>query len=263
MRQKNSYSRILQGLTYWENESYGDKIRLFQHSVERDMTSFLAIGPNRETLTENSLGTALSESGLSRDEIQLLAGMTYLPKSTDDLIAQVEEILDHLKTDYLDLLFLDLKTPSEITMPAIERLFSQGKILETGIYDLHHPINLNNSELKGAKNVHANLTDWNFTSASMKSLTLNKPASEDLTEMVWIHLMEIDKFRKPLEALSHKYELSVSELALAWFLQHPAHFHPIIKGNTVELIDSAARAQHKKLIEEDWNNLPKKLEITA
>ena len=260
MRQKNSYSRIIQGLTYWEHESYGDKINLFQHSVERDMTSFLAVGPNRETLKENSLGTALSESGLSRDEIQLLAGMTGVPNSPDDLVEQVEEILDHLKTDYLDLFFLDLKAPAEVTVPAIERLISQGKIHETGIYDDNFPSQTHQIKIEA---VRANLTDWKITPASMKSLTLNKPTTEDLTEMVWIHLMETDKFRKPLEELSQKYELSVSELALAWFLQHPAHFHPVIKGNTVELIDSAAKAQHKKLIEEDWNNLPKKLEITA
>ncbi|MFD0977359.1 aldo/keto reductase [Salinimicrobium gaetbulicola] len=260
MRQKKSYSRIIQGLTYWEHESYGDKIRLFQHSVERDMTSFLALGPNRETLTENSLGTALSESGLSRDEIQLLAGMTGVPNSPDDLVEQVEEILDHLKTDYLDLFFLDLKAPSEVTVPAIERLISQGKIHETGIYDDNFTSQPQQIKMEA---VRANLTDWKITPASMKTLTLKMASSEDLTEMVWIHLMEIDQFGKKLDEISSKYELSGRELVLAWFLQHPAHFHPVIKGNTIALIDSAVKAQHKKIIEEDWKNLPKKLEITA
>lgn len=257
MRQKNSYSRILQGLTYWENESYGDKIRLFQHSVERDMTSFLAIGPNRESLHENSLGTALSESGLSRDEIQLLGGVNELPESPDALIAQVEETLDHLKTDYLDLLFLDLSSPAEITMPAVERLFSQGKILETGVYNLHNPSHSISLEKNSVK---ANLTDWKFTPAAMKSLTLNKSVSEDLTEMMWIHFMETDRFKKPLEQMSQKYQLSTQEILFSWFIQHPGHFHPVIKGNTIELIDAAFKAQHKKLIEEDWRNLPNKLE---
>jgi diketogulonate reductase-like aldo/keto reductase len=257
MRQKNSYSRILQGLTYWENESYGDKIRLFRHSVERDMTSFLAIGPNREKLHENSLGTALSESGLSRDEIQLLGGVSELPENPDALIAQVEETLDHLKTDYLDLLFLDLRSPSEITMPAVERLFSQGKILETGVYSLHDPANTVSIE---ANSVKANLTNWKFTPAAMKSLTLKKTTSEDLTEMMWVHFMETENFRKPLEELAQKYQLSTQELLLSWFLQHPAHFDPVIQGNTIELIDAAFKAQHKKIIEEDWRNLPNKLE---
>lgn len=260
MRQKNSYSRIIQGVTYWENESYGDKIRLFQHSVERDMTSFLAVGPDRKTLTENSLGTALSESGLSRDEIQLLAGMTSPPQSSDELVEQVEEILEHLKTDFLDLYFLDLEVPAEITMPAVERLISQGKIHETGIYVENK---LTQAQQIQGKGIRANLMNWKITPASMKSLTLNTPASEDLTEMAWTHLLEIDQFGKTLEEMSRKYELSTRELILSWFLQHPAHYHPVIKGNTVDLIDSAAKAQHKKLIEEDWNNLPKKLEITA
>lgn len=260
MKQKNSYSRILQGLTYWEKESYGDKIRLFQHSVERDMTSFLAIGPNRETLHENSLGTALSESGLNRDEIQLLGGVSDLPKNSDDLIAQVEETLDHLKTDYLDLFFLDFSSPAEITMPAVERLFSQRKILETGVYNLHNPAHSFSLEKNSVK---ANLTDWKFTPAAMKSLTLKHTTSEDLTEMMWVHLMETDRFKKSLEQLSQKYLLTTQEVLLSWFIQHPGHFHPVIKGNTIELIDSAYKAQHKKIIEEDWKNLPNKLEINT
>lgn len=260
MRQKNSYSRIIQGLTYWENESYGDKIRLFQHSVERDMTSFLAVGPDRETLTENSLGTALSESGLSRDEIQLLAGMTEVPQSADQLVEQVEQILDHLKTDFLDLFFLDLKVPEKITIPAIERLISQGKIHETGIYEDNGPLN---AEQTKNDVFRASLHDWKITPASMKSLTLKTAASVDLSEMIWTHFMEADQFGKTLEEMSNKYELSSRELTLAWLLQHPAHFYPVIKGNTVDLIDSAFKAQHKKLIEEDWKNLPKKLEIPA
>lgn len=257
MRQKNSYSRIIQGITPWERAPWGDKIKLFQHCVERDITSFLAVGPRRETLLDNSLGTALSESGLSRDEIQLMSGMRALPNSSDDLIAQVEESLEHLKTDYLDLFFLDLRSPAEIVMPAVERLFSQGKILETGVYDLHSP----SVTIPFEKNsVKANLTDWKFTPAAMKSLTLKQPGTDEVTEMVWMHLQETEKYDRILEPLVQKYGHSAAEIFLSWFLQHPAHFHPVLQGNKVADIDSAAKAHHLKLIEEDWKNLPKKLE---
>ncbi len=253
MRQKNSYSRILQGLTDWERTGWGEKIRLFQHCVEKDITSFLALGPRRETLQDNSLGTALSESGLSRDEIQLLGGVSSLPKNSDELIAQVEQTLTHLKTDYLDLFFLDLHSPADIVMPAIERLFSQGKIVETGVYELHDPaisVSLDKNSVK------ANLTDWSFTPASMKSLTLNEPTTENLTEMMWINLQETEKYNEELAPLVQKYQHNSQELLLAWFLQHPSHFHPVLLGNKIEGIDSAARAHHLRIIEEDWNKLP-------
>ena len=48
MRQKNSYSRIIQDITSWETNNWGDKIRLFQHCVEKDITSFLAVGPQAD-----------------------------------------------------------------------------------------------------------------------------------------------------------------------------------------------------------------------
>ncbi len=257
MRQKNSYSRIIQGITPWERVPWGDKINLFQHCVERDITSFLAIGPHRETLQDNSLGTALSESGLSRDEIQLMSGMRALPNSSDDLIAQVEESLEHLKTDYLDLFFLDLQSPEEIVMPAIERLFSQGKILETGVYDLHAPSVTVPMEKNSVK---ANLTDWKFTPAAMKSLTLKQPGTGDLTEMVWMHLEDPEKYDRLLAPMVEKYRHTAREILLSWFLQHPAHFHPVLQGYELAQIDSAAKAHHLKLIEEDWKNLPNKLE---
>lgn len=257
MRQKNSYSRIIQGVTSWEKAPWGEKIRLFQHCVEKDITSFMAVSPNRATLQDNSLGTALSESGLSRDEIQLMSGMKALPKTSDELISQVEESLEHLKTDYLDLFFLDLHSPAEIVMPAVERLFSQGKILETGTYDLHSPSVTVPLEKNSVK---ANLTDWKFTPAAMKSLTLKQPGTDELTEMVWMHLKEAEKYNRQLEPLVQKYGHSATEILLSWFLQHPAHFHPVLQGNEIANIDSAANAHHLKLIEEDWKNLPKKLE---
>lgn len=257
MKQKNSYSRIIQGITSWERAAWGDKIRLFQHCVEKDITSFLAVGPNRETLQDNSLGTALSESGLSRDEIQLISGVRKLPKTPEELIAQVEESLEHLKTDYLDLFFLDLHSPAEIVMPAVERLFSQGKILETGVYDLHAPSVTVPMEKNSVK---ANLTDWKFTPATMKSLTLKQSGTGDLSEMVWIRLWESKEYDRLLEPFAQKYEHSAQEILLSWFLQHPAHFHPVLEGNKIEYIDSAAKAHHLKLIEEDWKNLPKKME---
>ncbi|SDK82903.1 Predicted oxidoreductase [Salinimicrobium catena] len=257
MRQKNSYSRIIQDITGWEKSTWGDKIRFFQHSVEKDITSFLAIGPQREILQDNSLGTALSESGLSRDEIQLIGGMNAVPKDPDELIAKVEETLNHLKTDYLDLFFLDLRTPAEIVMPAVERLFSQGKIVEMGVFDLHDPSTTVPLEKNSVK---ASLTSWNFTSASMKTLTLKQPGTADMTEMVWINLQETEKYDRLLEPLVQKYQHNAREIFLSWFLQHPAHFHPVLQVNSIEQINSAAKGQHLKLIEEDWKNLPKKID---
>lgn len=253
MRQRNTYSRIIQGLPPWENTGWGEKIRLLQHSVEKDITSFMALGPHGETLKNNSLGTALSESGLSRDEIQLLGGTSNLPKNPDDLLAQVEETLLHLKTDYLDLFFLDLRSPAEVVMPAVDRLFSQGKIVEIGIYKHHSPTT--SSPLQ-KNSIKASLTNWNFNPSTMNRFPLEEPSTNSPYEMLWVQLQETEKFQEALLPLSQKYQHSPKEILLAWLLQHPLHFHPVMTGNKIEDLNLVARAHHLKIIEEDWRKIP-------
>lgn len=255
MRQRNSYSRIIQDITDWEQAPKGEIIRLYHHCVEKNITSFMITGSNRQIPKTELPGIALSESGLSRDEIQLLGGMSRIPGDSDELVLQVENLLLKLDTDYLDLFFLDLNTPTEVIMPAIERLFSQGKIVETGVYDLHRP----GSNFTPHKNtVKANISKWDFTPAAVKSLLLKEPFSEEIEEMLWIHISDPNNL-KPLEHMAQKYSLSEQELLFAWLLHHEVPFHLVLGGRDKELINSASKALHTTLIQEDWQNLPKKL----
>lgn len=247
MKEKNSYSRTIQSVYDWRTVSWGEKIKLFQHAVERDITSFLALGPGKEPLEDDSLGTALSESGLSRDEIQLIGGVHSSPISSKEIISQVEETISHLKTDYLDLLFVDSELAPDILMPSIERLYAQGKVVEIGLYAEAA------SNLQFGKGISARLRNWKFTAPNM--LNLPKTTS-GLTEMMWVHLEETEKFSKAVLDLSEKYEHSPQELLLAWFLQHPSHFHPVVASSSRDFMDAVMRAHHLKIIDEDWQKLP-------
>lgn len=241
---------MVQSITRWETVSWGDKIHLFQHAVERDITSFLAVGSNGETLQDNALGTALSESGLSRDEIQLIGGIQGIPEDSSDLIDQVENFLTRLSTDYLDLLFIDPKFPIDLLRSAVERLIVQGKLVEIGIYGVPGSFADPDEAFK------ARLSNWNFNSIAMKDLPRS---SSKIPEMMWVHLDQTEPQKAALKGLAEKYDCSPEELLLAWFLQHPGHFHPVLESNDLPSLDWAAQAHHLEIIAEDWQKIPELL----
>lgn len=252
MRQKNSYSRIIWDLEQWEHKPKGSKIQLFHHCVEKDITSFFIDTSEFVVTPKDSLGTALSESGLSRDEIQLIGGIREIGLDSEAIIAKTEELLLNLKTDYLDLLLVDISSSSEVVMPAVERLRSQGKVMETGIFEK----NPNQDNLPEKIQVNATLSPWKYTPAAIKLLSLDRPAKENITEMLFLDTRDSGG---ELQEIADKYRLSPQQFVLAWLLQHPSHFHPVLTGNEIETIDSAVKAFHTTLIREDREKLPKQL----
>ena len=255
MKQRNSYSRIVQDLEEWDHLSKGSKIRLFQHCIEKDISSFL-INFSDSGKYDHGLGTAFSESGLSRDEVQLIGIPEKGITKTEDLIEQVEKILILMDTDYLDLLILDLKGPHEEVIAAIEQLRAQEKIVEIGVLE----------EKPGDKRdflkefpASATLSTFRFTPAAVKSLTLAEAAYEETTQMIIPVSGDWENENESLQRTAEKYNLRPKELLFAWLLHHKAHYHPVIKGDSEAVIDSAVKAFHATLIDEDLEKLPERL----
>ena len=252
MRQRNSYSRIIWDLELWEQKPKGAKIQLFHHCVEKDITSFYIDTSEFTISPKDALGTALSESGLSRDEIQLIGGIREENPNAEKIISKVEELLNNLKTDYLDLLLIDFSSSPKEIKSALEQLKSQGKITETGLLKK----DFRKQEEVDDISIQATLAPWKYSPASVKMLSLERAPAENITEMLFLELEAPGE--KTVEA-AKKYQLSGKEFVLAWLLQHPAHFHPILKGGEQEEIDAAVKAFHTTLIREDREKFPKQL----
>lgn len=255
MKQRNSYSRIIQDLEEWDDLSKGAKIGLFQHCVEKGITSFLINFSNSHTYGDG-LGTAFSESGLSRDEIQIIAAPKKEITKVDDLINEVEKILILMDTDYLDLLLLDFTTPYEEIIAAVEQLRAQEKVVEIGVLE----------EKRGEKKdflkdfpASAVLSSFRFTPAAVKSLTLAEAAPNETTQMIIPLSGDWENDNEGLKNAAEKYQLRPKELLFAWLLHHKAHFHPVIKGNSEAVIDSAVKAFQTGIIDEDLEKLPERL----
>lgn len=253
MRQRNSYSRIILDPVQWKQESTGAKIHLFHHCVEKDITSFLIV--NRQNSYDHDLGKAFSESGLSRDEMQFIAALENYG-SEDEIVEQVENILQFLDTDYLDLLMLDFSLPADLLYEVITRLRARGKIVEIGV--LEERTGEQTRFLKDFP-ASATLSTFSFSPAALKLLTLAKEGPDETTQMLILESGDWENENEELKKMADKYNLRPKELLFSWLLHHEGHFHPVIKGNSEAVIDSAVKAFHTKLIEEDYQKLPKRL----
>lgn len=253
MRQKNSYSRLIWDLQQWEDKTKGTKIQLFHHCVEKDITSFYIDTSEFTVSPKNVLGTALSESGLSRDEIQLIGGIKEKDLDPKEVISRTEDLLLNLKSDYLDILLVH-SSSLEAMLPALERLKAQGKIMETGVFK-----NDIRDELPENIELHASLSSWKYSPAATKTLTLEKASSKDITEMLFLDIAAADVPNDEFQKMAEKYQLSQQQFLLAWLLQHPMHYHPVLRGDRQEDIDAAVKAFHTKLIREDREKFPKQL----
>lgn len=254
MKQRNSYSRIIQDFEEWGQLSKGSKIRLFQHCIEKDISSFL-INFSQPQNYDHGLGTAFSESGLSRDEIQFI-GTLQDAKEEEEIISGVDKILEIIDTDYLDLLILNFKISSETLLSVVQRLRAQGKIVEIGIFE----------DEPGKKSpflsnfpASATLSNFRFSPAAVKTLTLAKEGPTETTQMLFLESGDWENDHSDVKRLGEKYELRPKELLFAWLLHHPGHFHPVIKGNSESGIDAVVNAFHTTLIEEDFKKLPERL----
>ncbi|MCC8359401.1 aldo/keto reductase [Salinimicrobium sediminilitoris] len=255
MRQRNSYSRIIQDPEDWEELSKGNKIQLFQHCVEKGITTFL-IDLSKSESYSHSLGTAFSESGLSRDQVQLIACPGKNLTTEQDILDRVEKILNLLDTDYLDLLILDFDAPSEIILSSMEKLRARGKIVEVGVLKRR-----TGEKMEFLKDfpASATLSTFSFTPSAVKSLTLAEAASSETTQMIIPESGDWENEHEALKTVANKYNLRPKEMLLAWLLHHKAQFHAVIKGNSQAVIDSAYKAFHTSIIEEDFKKLPEKL----
>lgn len=252
MRQRNSYSRIIQDPEAWDELSKGKKIQLFQHCVEKGITTFLIDLSKSETYNHD-LGTAFSESGLSRDEIQMIACPGKDLTDTDTIIGRLEKILNLLDTDYLDLLILDFNAPAEDVVSSLEKLRAKGQIVEVGV--LKKSVGEESPFLKDFP-ASATLSTFSFAPSAVKSLTLATPAPEGTTQMLIPESGDWENDHEQLKTVADKYNLLPKEMLFAWLLNHDAQFHAVIKGNSEAVIDSAHKAFHTSIIEEDLKKLP-------
>lgn len=251
-----------------------DMISLMHHCLENTITTFDHADIYGGYTTEAEFGHAFTESGIKREDIQLISkcGIQYMSDnrqntvkhydySKDYIIWSAERSLKHLKTDYLDLFLLHrpspLMHPNDIS-EAFSTLKQQGKVKDFGVS------NFTPSQVELVSNaidISVNQIEFSLTQHSaMHDGSLDQMFLKNITPMAWSPLGSVfredneqtRRIHKQLGELTDIYNASEDQLLLAWILKHPTKIHPVIGTTNKSRITDAKKAEQIDLKLEDW-----------
>lgn len=277
MEQTTKFSRIISGAMTWG--SWGKKlskkemIELMQHSIECGLTTFDHADIYGSYSTEGDFGAAFGDSGIKREDIQLITKcgiqltrgrdnkINHYQYDKDYIIWSAEESLKKLKTDYLD--FFLMHRPSPLMQPeemaeAAQHLLQSGKIKQFGVS------NFTTSQVAMLNNVipvEGNQVEFSLTHHDpMYDGTFDDCITNKRMAMAWSPLgsffretdEQTERIKEAMEPLMDKYNANESQLLLAWILKHPAKVHPVIGTTNKERIEQSAAAVNIKLELQDW-----------
>lgn len=255
--------------------STNEMVDLIQFCTEQGITTFDHADIYGAYTTEAEFGKAFANSGIQRQDIQLISkcGIQHLSGgrnnkvghynySKDYIIWSVETSLKNLETDFLDLLLLHrpspLMHPDEIS-EAILILKQQGRIKSFGVS------NFTPSQVDLiSKNVTVEVNQIEFSlthHAAMHDGSLDHMLVNGTLPMAWSPLGTIFKndndeknkrIHKQLEELTEKYEATKDQLLLAWILKHPANIHAVVGTTTKQRLEHSLKATAIDLELEDW-----------
>lgn len=278
---QNKYSRIIAGCMSWGNWgkqfSISEMEKQIHLTLAAGITTFDHADIYGDYTTEIEFGKAFKQSGVLREEIQLISkcGIQYVGDARtnkikhynynkDYIIWSVEESLKKLQTEYLDLLLLHrpspLMEPDEIN-EAVLILKNQGKIVDFGVS------NFTPSQVSLISNkipVFANQFEFSLTQhAAMHNGMLDQMLLQNSIPMSWSPLGSVFKeetaqtkrIQKSLQNLTSVYNCTEDQILLAWILRHPAKIHPVIGTTNKERIINAQNALKIELELEDWFEL--------
>ncbi|MEF3078052.1 aldo/keto reductase [Winogradskyella poriferorum] len=272
------YSRLIAGTMTWG--SWGKQLSkkemadLMHHCLSNNITTFDHADIYGAYTTEADFGKAFTDSGIKREDIQLISkcGIQYLSDnrnnkvkhydySKDYIIWSVEESLKNLETDYLDLLLLHRPSPlmvAEEIAEAITILKKDGKIRDFGVSNFTP----SQMEMVGLRmDIDVNQIEFSLTQHSaMHDGTLDYLKTCGIKPMAWSPLGSVFKedneqtrrIHKQLGELKDKYNATEDQLLLAWIMKHPAGIHPVVGTTNKTRLEQAVEASKIDLEVEDW-----------
>ena len=274
-----NFSKVIAGTMTWgqwgKQLSKSQMIDLMQYCLEHNIHTFDHADIYGDYSTEADFGNAFAESGIDRNQIQLISkcGIEYLGNARpnlkvkhynynkDYIIWSAENSLKNLKTDYLDLLLLHRPSPlmqPEVIAEAISTLKKEGKIKSFGVSNFTPSQTDLINKYVGVK---ANQIEFSLTQhTAMHDGTLDHMMLNNVQPMSWSPLGYVFKedteqtrrIHKQLGALLDKYNATEDQLLLAWILKHPSNIIPVVGTTTKQRLKDAYAATKIDLELEDW-----------
>ena len=281
MNKHISYSKIIAGTMTWgswgKSHTAEEMNHLMHFCLENGITTFDHADIYGGYTNEADFGNALKISNINREDCQLITkcGIQYVTEKRDNkvkhyqydadyIIYSAETSLKKLQTEYIDLFLLHRPSPlmhPEEVAKAIQQLRKDGKIRDFGVSNFT-PSQIALIESETA--VQANQVEFSLTShAVMFNGILDDGVIHKRMMMAWSPLGSYyrkknkrkERIKKVLKKLKKKYEVTTTELLLAWIMQHPCGIHPVVGTTTEKRLALSVKAADLHLETEDWFRL--------
>ena len=278
---KIPFSKIIAGTMTWgvwgKNCTSKEMIELMNSCLESGITTFDHADIYGGYTTESDFGNAFGESKIDRQSIQLISkcgiqmvtenrtnSIKHYAYSKDYIVWSAEQSLQHLKTDYLDLLLLHRPSPlmqADEIAEAVEKLKMDGKILDFGVSNFT-PSQSNLIETK--TKINYNQIEFSITHLEpMLDGSLDHMTSNRIAPMCWSPLGTVfrkdneqsERIKKVTNELSSKYNVSDDIILLAWILKHPSGILPVCGTSDKKRIANLMQATTIEMELQDWFSL--------
>jgi predicted oxidoreductase len=272
------FSRIITGVWRWQDLSPDGIDTLIQTSIDHGITTFDHADIYGNYSCEALFGKALQGNSHVRSSLQLVTkcGIKFPSGKKPDvriqhydttkahIIASVENSLKNLYTDYVDLLLIHrpdpLMNPEEVA-EAFSLLKQNGKVLHVGV---------SNFTASQFEMLQAYVDDPLVTNQVEISLFQNQALFDGTVDMLMKHRVSPmawsplggGKYFTPsgqdegiegkLEEMAARYRCTISQLMLAWLLQHPSGMLPILGSTNPKRIVEGAKAITVSPDRQDW-----------
>ncbi|MCR8658802.1 aldo/keto reductase [Paenibacillus endoradicis] len=203
--------------------------------------------------------------------------------SKEHILDSVDQILQRLRTDYLDVLLLHrpdtLVEPDEVA-EAFDKLESSGKVRHFGVSN-QTPMQIQLLKKSVKQPLVANQLQLSITNASMIANGFNvnmanssavdrdggildfcrlnditiqpwSPFQYGFFEGVFLGNEKFPELNLKIDEIAAKYNVSNTTIAIAWLLRHPANMQPVTGTMNLERLSDCAKASDIKLTREEW-----------
>ena len=204
----------------------------------------------------------------------------------EHILQSVDDILNRLRTDYLDILLLHrpdtLMEPEEVA-DAFHTLKAAGKVRHFGVSNqtpmqiellnkyLDEPLLINQLQFSIAhcpminSGINANMYNDSAINRDggileycrLKDITIQawSPFQYGMFEGVFLGNEKFPELNKVINELAEKYNVTDSAIAVSWILRHPAEIQTIIGTTNKDRIAQISKASHVHLTREEWYRL--------
>lgn len=210
---------------------------------------------------EDSVGQAIKESGIPREEIFLTTKLWNENHSYDLVLSSSEESLKKLQTDYIDLFLIHWPNPVKFrdnwqsanaeTWRAMEELYQAGKIKAIGVSNFlpHHF-----EELKKTATIFPMVNQIFLAPGELQKEVVSYCQEHNVLLEAYSPLGTGKIFDVPeMQELSDKYGKTIAQIAIRWSLQHD--FLPLPKSVTPSRIEENLAVFDFELSDEDMQRI--------